>query len=85
MIQAGRFRMPPPIQIVCAVVLYKSDRLESQVETMSATRNVKWKDSTDVTKDDADVTILPGNSTVKSTGPGRIVLFLIEFESPSTQ
>jgi hypothetical protein len=63
-------RLPVPAQVryTCAVVLYLEGAINTEVVTTEGSRKIEWKD-------DGTVIVFPGDSTIKSTGDGTLVVY----------
>lgn len=60
--------VPARVRYACAVVLYLEGAINTKVVTTEGSRKIEWKN-------DGTVIILPGDSTIKSTGDGILVVY----------
>ena len=70
LLQSGIFRLDARTAVIGAVVLHKSDELESVIEGPTGKKDLVWGKV-------GSVHFLPGNSTITSNGEGTIVCFTV--------
>ena len=73
-LQAGTFPIPPSIRAVCALVVHREGDLTSDIKVER--EQSRERSGIDWTPVEA-MTILPGASTIRSTGQGAAILVLM--------
>ncbi|KAF2497900.1 hypothetical protein BU16DRAFT_525484 [Lophium mytilinum] len=70
LLQSGIFRLDSRTVMVGAVVLHKTDDLESSIEGESGKKDLVWGEV-------GTVHFLPGSSSITSVGTGSVVCFIV--------